>query len=105
MIFSFEKIGSHIALYIDGELFQVYPLNNSTFTIKNFPEERVTASGKTQWKLYMHILGIDPAYYSHLGIDIYSTPTNNVTQILVDGNDYTDDYESLALGLSTLYSY
>jgi hypothetical protein len=51
----------------------------------------------------MHILGIDPAYYSHVGVDIYSTATNNVEQILVDGSDYTGDYESLVLALSTLY--
>jgi hypothetical protein len=103
MVFSFDKIANHISLSIDGELFQVYPLNNSTFTIKNFPEEKIGDSGKTQWRLYMHILGIDPAYYSHVGVDIYSTATNNVEQILVDGSDYTGDYESLVLALSTLY--
>lgn len=104
MVFSFDKIANHIALSIDGELFQVYPLNNSTFTIKNFPEEKVNATGKTQWRLYMHILGIDPAYYSHVGVDIYSTATNNVEEILVDSIDYAGDHESLATALSALYS-
>ena len=102
MVFSFDKIANHISLSIDGELFQVYPMNNSTFTIKNFPEEKV-GTVKTQWRLYMHILGIDPAYYSHVGIDTYSTATNNVEQILVDGSDYTDDHESLVVALSALY--
>jgi hypothetical protein len=104
MVFSFDKIANHISLSIDGELFQVYPMNNSTFTIKNFSEEKVSPTGRTQWRLYMHILGIDPAYYSHVGIDIYSTATNNVEQILVDGSDYTDNHENLVVALSVLYS-
>jgi hypothetical protein len=103
MVISFEKLSNHIVLNIDGELVQVYPINNSTFTVKKFDEEKI-GSNQNQWRLYMHILGIDPAYYSHIGLDIYPTAENNVEEIRVDGSDYAGDIEGLVNKLSLLFT-
>ena len=77
----FVEIGrdkDFILIKLDGEILQVYPVANSTFTIKKFPEEG-------QVRFYMHILGIDPSYYSHAGIDIYIKEGGTTSEIQVNG--------------------
>jgi hypothetical protein len=100
MIISFDTIKNHVALSIGDKLVQIYPIGNSTFTIKRVEDERV--GNGNQWRAYMHILGIDSSYYSHVGIDLYSTGSNGVTQILVQGQDRTDDLEGFINDLSEI---
>lgn len=86
-----------IRIKLDGETLQVYPVANSTFTIKRFPEEG-------QVRFYMHILGIDPSYYSHAGIDIYIKEGGTTSEIQVDGVVCDNDEAGFIDQMITLFS-
>lgn len=91
------RVKDFIYINLDGETLQVYPVANSTFTIKRFPEEG-------QVRFYMHILGIDPSYYSHAGIDIYIKEGGTTSEIQVDGVVCDNDENAFIEHMITLFS-
>lgn len=99
---SISRVNNHLIFIVDGETKQVYPVNNTTFTIKFFPEERVL--DKEQVKFYMHILGLDSAYQNHAGIDVYVREGGTTSLLLIDGVDCTGDLDTFITQMTLILS-
>lgn len=97
-----SRLNNHLILSVNGDLNQVYPVYSSTFTVKYFPEEMVSAN--PQVKFYMHILGIDSAYQSHAGIDVYVREGGTTSLLTVNGVDCTNSLEDFIQEMTSIFS-
>ena len=97
-----SRLNNHLILSVNEGLNQVYPVYSSTFTVKFFPEEM--SSTKPQVKFYMHILGIDSAYQSHAGIDVYIREGGTTSLLTVNGVDCTDNLGVFIQEMTSIFS-